>query len=78
MGLTRAEKHNRMLNKVFDQYNKHQNSLPSCYLYSRFLDIAEEKLGISRDELRTKYGKYTISEWEKLLNLGWNTSNTKP
>lgn len=72
MGLTKAQKHNKMLNDTFDFYRNHQKSLPSCYLYSRFLDIAVEKLNISKDEARNKYGKYTVAEWEKLLNLGWN------
>ncbi len=72
MGLTRAERHNRMLEKTFSQYRQHQESLPTCHLYSSFLDIAVEKLGITRDEARDKYGKYTVAEWEKLLKLGWN------
>ena len=72
MGLTRAEKHNRMLDRTFDSYRKHQNSLPTCHLYSRFLEIAEEKLKISRDEARNMYGLYTVNQWELLLKLGWN------
>lgn len=72
MGLTKAQRHNRMLDNTFDYYRKHQESIPSCHLYSRFLDIAEEKLNISRDEARDKYGKYTVKEWETLLKLGWN------
>jgi hypothetical protein len=42
-------------------------------LYGRYLEIAEEKLNITKDEARNKYGLYTVSEWEKLLKLGWNT-----
>lgn len=72
MGLTRAEKYNRMLEKTFDHYRQHQASLPSCHLYSRFLEIAEEKLNITKDEARSKYGLYTVAEWEKLLKLGWH------
>ena len=72
MGLTKAEKHNRMLNSTFDQYNKHQSSLPSCHLYGRFLEIAEEKLNISKEKARNQYGLYTVAQWEKLLKLGWN------
>jgi len=72
MGLTKAERHNRMLHRVFDNYNKHQKSLPPTQLYSRYLDIATEKLNITRDDARDKYGKYTVEQWEKLLNLGWN------
>ena len=71
MGLTKAEKHNRMLDRVFDFYNKHQSSLPPCQLYARFLEIAEEKLNITKAEARRKYGLYTVKEWETLLGLGW-------
>lgn len=74
MGLTKAEKHNRMLNSTFDFYNKHQSSIPSCHLYGRYLDMAVEKLNISKDEARDKYGLYTVAQWEQLLNLGWNKS----
>lgn len=74
MGLTRAEKHNRMLNKTFEHYRQHQESLPSCHLYGRYLEIAEEKLKITKDEARNKYGLYTVKQWEKLLQLGWNCS----
>ena len=70
--LTRAERHNRMLDKTFEQYQQHQNKLPPCHLYGRFLDIAETKLNISKDEARAKYGQYTVKEWESLLKLGWN------
>lgn len=72
MGLTKAEKHNKMLNDIFDNYDKHQNSLPSCHLYSRFLEIAVEKLNISKNDARNKYGLYTVAQWEELLKLGWN------
>lgn len=70
--LTKAQRHNKNLSETFDFYKKHQESLPSCHLYSRYLEIAEEKLKISKEEARTKYGKYTVKEWEKLLKLGWN------
>ena len=72
--ISRAERHNRMLNKTFDFYHNHQNSLPSCHLYSRFLELAEQLLNISKDEARTKYGQYTVQQWEQLLKLGWNKS----
>ena len=75
MGLTKAEKHNRMLNEVFDFYNKHQNSLPPCQLYKRYLEIATEKLDISIEDARNKYGQYTVKEWEQLLGLGWGRSH---
>lgn len=73
MGLTKAERHNRMLEKTFKQYNQSQESLPPCHLYGRFLEIAEDRLKISKEEARTRYGLYTVSEWEKLLSLGWNS-----
>lgn len=72
MGITRAEKHNRMMDKVFSHYNQHQESLPSCHLYKRYLELAEEKLKITKDGARSKYGQYTVKQWEQLLNLGWN------
>jgi hypothetical protein len=70
--LTKAERHNKMLNNTFDHYRQHQQSLPPCHLYGRFLEIAEEKLNITKDEARAKYGQYTVQEWETLLKLGWN------
>ncbi len=73
--LTKAQRHNRNLENVFDNYRQHQESLPSSHLYSRFLEIAEEKLSISKDEARNRYGLYTVKEWESLLNLGWNSYN---
>lgn len=72
MGLTRAEKHNRMLDKTFEFYHQFQSKLPPCHLYGRFLEIAQEKLNISIDEARNKYGLYTVGQWESLLGLGWN------
>jgi len=62
-----------MINNTFDFYKKHQASKPSKILYDRFLEISEEKLGITKDEAENKYGLYTVAEWEKLLNLGWNS-----
>lgn len=70
--LTKAQRHNRNLENVFNNYRQHQESLPSAHLYSRFLEIAEEKLFISKDEARNKYGLYTVKQWETLLKLGWN------
>jgi len=70
--LTRAQRHNKMLETTFDHYRKHQASLPPCELYGRFLEMAIDKLGVTKDEARSKYGQYTVQEWEALLNLGWN------
>ena len=73
--LTKAQRHNRMLETTFAHYRNHQASLPPCHLYGRFLEIAEEKLHITKDEARAKYGQYTVQQWETLLKLGWNTNN---
>ena len=72
MGLTKAQKHNRMMDKTFEFYHQFQSKLPPCELYGRFLEIAQEKLNITIDEARNKYGSYTVAEWERLLKLGWN------
>ena len=44
--------------------------LPTSLEYSRFLDIAQNKFGISREQARKKYGLYTIGQWNKLLGIG--------
>ncbi len=67
MGLTKAQKHNRMLENVFNQYNSHQNSLPCEQLMNSYKRIATEK-NIS---LENTYG-YTVKQFEQLLKLGWN------
>ena len=72
--LTKSERHNRMLNKTFNHYKNHQNNLPPCQLYGRFLEMAEQTLNISKEEARTRYGQYTVQQWEILLKLGWNKS----
>jgi len=72
MGLTSAQRYNKKLDEIFNFYRRHQNSLPSGHLYSRYLELAEEKLNISINEARDKYGQYTVAQWEKLLGLGWN------
>jgi len=70
--LTKSQRHNRMLETTFNNYRTHQENLPPCHLYGRFLEIAEETLHITKDEARTKYGLYTVKQWETLLKLGWN------
>lgn len=70
--LTKSQRHNRMLETTFNNYRNHQQSLPTCQLYSRFLEIAEETLHITKDQAREKYGQYTVQQWEQLLKLGWN------
>lgn len=41
--------------------------LPTVLQYRQFLDAAVKKFGISIGEARTKYGNFTIQEWEDLL-----------
>lgn len=73
MGLTRAERHNRMLDKVFNTYRQQEEAkkdlLPTISEYSYFLDKAEEKLKITRNQARDLYGKYTYGQWKELLKL---------
>lgn len=44
------------------------DTLPSCLMYSRYLDTACSKFGIDRDTARKKYGLYTEKQWTNLLN----------
>lgn len=73
MGLTKAERHNRMMDKAFNTYRQQQEAkkdfLPTINEYSYFLDEAQKKLNITRDEARNKYGKYTHGQWKELLKL---------
>lgn len=73
MGLTKAERHNRMMDKVFNTYRQQQEAkkdfLPTISEYSYFLDKAVEKLKITRDEARNKYGLFTHGQWKELLKL---------
>lgn len=71
--ISKAERHNRMLDKAFNIYRAQQlekkDFLPTITEYSHFLDEAEKRLKISRDEARDKYGKYTHGQWKELLKL---------
>lgn len=71
--LTKAERHNRMLNNAFDTYHRQQaekrDFLPTISEYSHFLDEAVKRLKITRDEARTNYGKFTHGQWKDLLQL---------
>jgi len=69
---TGAQRHNKRMDKIWDNFYIHQSKPPPIHLYGRFLEIAEEKLNISKEEARNKYGLYTIQQWETLLKLGWN------
>ena len=70
--LTKAQRHNRNLDRIFNDYNERQNNLPTINLYIIFLKMAEEKLFISKDEAWNKYGHYTVKEWVTLLKLEQN------
>ena len=50
--------------------NGWDNSLPTVAEYSKLLDIAQNKLGISRETARKRYGLYTVGQWKKLLGIG--------
>jgi len=71
--LTRAERHNKMLNDTFETYRKQQaarkDTLPTCTEYAFFLDKAVESLKITKDEARDLYGLYTYGKWKELLKL---------
>ena len=71
--LTKAERHNKMLNNVFETYRKQQDVkkdfLPTCTEYAFFLGKAVEKFKISIDEARSKYGLLTYGQWKTLLGL---------
>ncbi len=73
--ISKAERHNRNMDKIFSTYREQQNKLPPAGMYINFIEMAEQKLNISKDAAREKYGLYTIQQWESLLNLGWNKQN---
>ena len=67
MGLTKAQKHNRMIENVFNHYNVHQNSIPCEHLMNSYKRIAEEKnISIENTD------NYTVKQFEQLLKIGWN------
>jgi hypothetical protein len=43
---------------------------PTCSDYSKYLDRAEKRFHISRDEARERYGYFTYHQWEVLLDSG--------
>jgi hypothetical protein len=71
--LTKAQRHNKMLEDTFNTYYKQQEGkkdfLPTISEYSFFLDKAQEKFKITRNEARDKYGKFTHGQWKELLKL---------
>lgn len=71
--LTKAQRHNKMLEDAFNNYHKQEESkkdfLPTITEYGFFLSKATEKFNISINEARDKYGLYTYGEWKELLKL---------
>ena len=67
MGLTKSQKHNRMLENVFNHYTTHQNSQPCEQLMNSYKRIADEK-NISLENT----DGYTVKKFEQLLKIGWN------
>lgn len=68
---TGAQRHNDRQDKIWAKYYEHQSKLPPAHLYGRFLELAQEKLKITKEEARKLYGQYTVQQWENLLSLGW-------
>jgi hypothetical protein len=56
----------KFLTETLRQINL-KNKLPSVSMYTKYLEAAVQKLGISKDEARNRFGLYTISQWEELL-----------
>lgn len=52
---------------IIDRIKDYPDLWPTCMDYSKLLDAAQEKIGISRDKARDKYGLLTYSEWHTLL-----------
>lgn len=71
--LTKAQRHNKMMDDVFNTYHKQEEAkkdfLPTITEYSYFLDKAENKFNITRNEACDKYGKFTHGQWKELLKL---------
>jgi len=51
--------------------------LPTCEDYKRYLDEAVKQLKISREEARSKYGKFTYKQWKQLLITPKNITTWK-
>lgn len=57
-------------NAISGTGRKYEDLLPTVSEYSRYLDIAQNQFGISREQARKKYGLYTIGQWNELLGIG--------
>lgn len=44
-----------------------KTKLPPVSLYSKYLNIASIRFSMTMDECRDKYGLFTVSQWETLL-----------
>lgn len=71
--LTKAQRHNKMLEDTFNNYYKQEAAkkdfLPTITEYSFFLSKAVEKFNITINDARDRYGLYTYGEWKELLKL---------
>lgn len=47
---------------------KNLKKLPTCKHYGEFLAQAVQKINISINEARAKYGQFTYKQWYNLLN----------
>lgn len=54
--------------KILKVFNTELTHLPTTSNCAKYLKLAEEKFGITKDEARDKYGLFTTREWVKLLN----------
>lgn len=43
------------------------NILPNCFDYANFLNLAVSKFNISINDARNLYGRFTYSQWNKIL-----------
>jgi hypothetical protein len=70
---TAAERYNKRMNNIFDTYHRLEAAksdiLPTCSDYAYFLETAVNRLKISKDTARNKYGQLTYKQWKELLNL---------
>lgn len=46
-----------------------KNYLPTVHTYTNLLGLASAKFKLSINECRDKFGKFTIQNWENLLNI---------
>lgn len=70
---TGVQRRNKRYDAIWDAYKKQEEArkdlLPTCTDYSFYLDKAVEKMKITKDEARSKYGQYTYGQWKQLLGL---------